>query len=63
MLRQKEAEARFKRKEIKRRDQALKKLDQMETQLLIKLNMQVQAHRDITEDYIKRRSDMASARE
>jgi hypothetical protein len=62
-LRQKEAEARFKRKEIKRRDQALKKLDQMETQLLIKLNMQVQAHRDITEDYIKRRSDMASARE
>jgi hypothetical protein len=63
LLRQKEAEARFKRKEIKRRDQALKKLDQMETQLLIKLNMQVQAHRDITEDYIKRRSDMASARE
>lgn len=63
MLRQKEAEARFKRKEIKRRDQALKKLDQMETQLLIKLNMQVQAHRDITEDYIKRRSDLASARE
>jgi hypothetical protein len=62
-LRQKEAEARFKRKEIKRRDQALKKLDQMETQLLIKLNMQVQAHRDITEDYIKRRSDLASARE
>jgi hypothetical protein len=63
LLRQKEAEARFKRKEIKRRDQALKKLDQMETQLLIKLNMQVQAHRDITEDYIKRRSDLASARE
>ena len=63
MLRQKEAEERFKRKEIKRRDQALKKLDQMETQLLIKLNMQVQAHRDITEDYIKRRSDLASARE
>jgi hypothetical protein len=31
LLRQKEAEARFKRKEIKRRDQALKKLDQMET--------------------------------
>ncbi len=62
-MRQKEAEARFKRKEIKRRDQALKKLDQMETQLLIKLNMQVQAHRDITEDYIKRRSDLASARE
>jgi len=61
LLRQKEAEARFKRKEIKRRDQALKKLDQMETQLLIKLNMQVQAHRDITEDYIKRRSDLASA--
>jgi hypothetical protein len=63
LLRQKEAEERFKRKEIKRRDQALKKLDQMETQLLIKLNMQVQAHRDITEDYIKRRSDLASARE
>jgi hypothetical protein len=63
LLRQKEAEARFKRKEIKRRDQALKKLDQMETQLLIKLNMQVQAHRDITEDYIKRRSELASARE
>jgi hypothetical protein len=62
-LRQKEAEARFKRKEIKRRDQALKKLDQMETQLLIKLNMQVQVHRDITEDLIKRRSDLASGRE
>jgi hypothetical protein len=62
-LRQKEAEARFKRKEIKRRDQALKKLDQMETQLLIKLNMQVQVHRNITEDLIKRRSDLASGRE
>ena len=62
-MRQKEAEARFKRKEIKRRDQALRKLDQMETQLLIKLNMQVQTHRDITEDMIKRRSELASARD
>ena len=35
----------------------------METQLLIKLNMQVQVHRDITEDLIKRRSDLASGRE
>jgi hypothetical protein len=55
LIRQKELEARKKKKEIKRRDQALKKLDQMETQLLIKLNLQAQHHKELTEEYIRSR--------
>ena len=49
-IHQKKAEARERRKEIKKRDQALKTLERIEEGLLAKLSEQVHIHKEITEE-------------
>lgn len=47
---EKEAEAREKKKEIKKRDAAIKRLEKIENHLLQKLSEQVQVERDIIQE-------------